>query len=175
MQCRSAGHGQWSPGHGSGTAGLSPADFSLSLNQPRHHQCRPAATYTLTLTRPRIQSDGHVKLQWFPTASTCLITPPAVTLDGANTATATVTVQTTARGGMLTQLPCESLRFGGSQWRLWSGLRPAALLAPVFGVAGRLSRASRQCLPCCVLGLLAVSVGSNSCGSNSITPWHRVL
>lgn len=79
---------------------LSPQDFALSVAPTSSViNAGQSATYTVTLT-PSNGFNQTVTLACggFPSASTCVITPPAVTLDGTNPATATVVVQTTARG-----------------------------------------------------------------------------
>ena len=78
---------------------LSPQDFALSAAPTSSTiNAGQSATYTLTLT-PSNGFNQTVTLTCggFPSASTCAITPPTVTLDGTNAATATVVVQTTAR------------------------------------------------------------------------------
>src|SRR5256885_2510427 len=55
-------------------------------------------SYTLTVTPVAgFKQTVNLSCTGFPAASTCDITPPAVTLDGTNAATATITVKTTAR------------------------------------------------------------------------------
>jgi Subtilase family len=78
---------------------LSPQDFAISAAPASSTiNAGQSATYTLTVT-PRNGFNQTVSLTCggFPSASTCVITPPEVTLDGTNAATATVLVQTTAR------------------------------------------------------------------------------
>jgi Subtilase family len=78
---------------------LSPQDFALSVAPTSSTiNAGQSATYTLTLT-PTNGFNQTVTLTCggFPSASTCVITPPALTLDGTNAATATVLVQTAAR------------------------------------------------------------------------------
>ena len=100
---------------------VSPADFSISLNPTSSTiNAGQSATYTLTLT-PINGFNQTVTLSCggFPPASTCVITPSGLTLDGTNPLTATVTVQTTARSAMSSAL-------------FWSSL-PARLVAPLIG------------------------------------------
>ncbi|HEY2547691.1 MAG TPA: S8 family serine peptidase [Candidatus Acidoferrum sp.] len=86
---------------------LSPQDFALSAAPASSTiNAGQSATYTVTLT-PSNGFNQTVTLTCggFPPASTCVITPPAVTLDGTNPATATVVVQTTARATSPLSIP----------------------------------------------------------------------
>ena len=80
------------------TISAAPATLTINAGQP--------ATYTVTVT-PSNGFNQTVTLGCggFPLASTCVITPPAVTLDGTNSATATVTIQTTARSAAPLAIP----------------------------------------------------------------------
>jgi hypothetical protein len=78
---------------------LTPQDFALSVAPAASTiNAGQSATYTVTIT-PSGGFNQIVTLTCggFPSASTCVITPPTVALDGTNPATATVVVQTTAR------------------------------------------------------------------------------
>jgi len=78
---------------------LSSQDFVLSAAPATSTiNAGQSATYTITLT-PSSGFNQTVSLACagFPAASTCVITPSAVTLDGTNPATATMLVQTTVR------------------------------------------------------------------------------
>ena len=156
---------------------LSPADFLLSAAPASTTiNSGQTATYTVTLM-PAGGFNQAVTLSCsgLPASSACLITPPAVTLDGTNNATATVSVQTTARASTAapatagtTQIP--PWEFTTLTWTLsyviWLGLGAMSMkffrntrLGPVF-----LSS----------LGLVAVLITLNSCGgsgnSTSVPP-----
>ena len=153
---------------------LSPADFSLSPSPTTTTiNAGQSATYTVTLT-PSGGFNQAVTLSCngFPAASTCVITPPAVTLDGANPMTATVTVQTTARALMvpaasMRMVPLPRERVAALVWFLACGV----VWLLVSATLGHLGRASRQ-RPglAAALGLLAVSLCSNSCGVKDTVP-----
>jgi hypothetical protein len=88
-------------------AALSPQDFTLSASPISSTiNAGQSSTYTVTVT-PSSGFNQTVTLGCggFPLASTCVITPPAVTLDGTNSATATVTIQTTARSAAPLAIP----------------------------------------------------------------------
>ena len=157
---------------------LSPADFSLSATPTTSTiNAGQAAIYTLTVT-PSSGFNQTVTLSCsgFPSGSTCVITPPTVTLDGTNPATATVTVQTTPRAAMaavapegIDALPRAVVTLLGELLATWI----ACLL--VWVARERLGRASRR-QPgfAAVLGLLAIGVCLNSCGgghqTQTVTP-----
>jgi hypothetical protein len=150
---------------------LSPADFSLSLNPTSATiSAGQAATYTLTVA-PSSGFNQTVSLSCsgFPAASTCVITPPSITLDGTNSATATVIVQTTVRaaaalGGISPPVTGTALAWLAACW-------VTCLL--VCLTLGSLDRASGQRpgrAASAALGLLAVSLFcSNSCGGGTGT------
>ena len=146
---------------------ISPADFSISPNPTTLTiNAGQSAGYTLTLN-PISGFNQAVTLSCsrFPPASTCVVTPPVVTLDGSHPATVTATVQTTARGlvssaQLSRSLPTRTailLAFLGCwvgwavvwassrRWRIYSARRPSF-------AAG--------------LGLLVASLCWNSCGGN---------
>jgi len=143
---------------------LSPADFSLSVNPPTTTvNAGQSAAYTLTLT-PISGFTQMVTLSCggFPIAATCVITPPSVTLDGSNPTSATVTVQTTARAAMVPAARGPGIRLPWelavlSVWLLAGGL--AWLLLCQRPERRRPGLAA-------ALGLLAVFLGTNSCGGN---------
>lgn len=147
---------------------LSPADFALSATPTTSTiNAGLAAIYTLTVT-PKSGFNKTVTLgcSGFPSGSTCVITPPAVTLDGTNPATATVTVQTTPRAAMvgapperIDALPPAVVTLLGELLATWI----AWLL--VWAALERLGRASgRRPGFAAVLGLLAAAFCLNSCG-----------
>jgi hypothetical protein len=146
---------------------LSPADFSLSSNPTTATiNASHMATYTLTVT-PASGFNRTVTLNCsgFPADSTCVITPLAVTLDGTNPATATVTVQTTPRAVLP---PAAPVRIVPLPWAVLARL--VWLLAwvvwlLVWRTLGRLGQTSRQRPDFAVaVGLLAVSLCLYSCG-----------
>lgn len=146
---------------------LSPADFLLSGSpNTQTINAGQAATYTLSLS-PVSGFNQAVSLtcSGLPTGSTCVITPPAVTLDGTNAVSATVLVQTTAR----TSSSAAAMGRGWPAARV--NLRP---LVCVFShvawllvciLLGRLFRGIRlrPALPA-ALGMLAVGFTLISCG-----------
>ena len=150
---------------------LSPADFALSATPTTSTiNAGQPAIYTLTVT-PKSGFNQTVTLSCsgFPSGSTCVITPPAVTLDGTNPATATVTVQTTPRAAIsgvalepIDALPPAIVTLLGELLAIWV----AWLL--VWVALDRQARASRR-RPgfAVVLGLLAVAMCLNSCGGGS--------
>jgi Subtilase family len=86
---------------------LSAQDFTLSATPTASTiSAGQSATYTVTVT-PSSGFNQSVTLSCgaVPPASTCVITPPAVTLDGTNPATATVVIQTTARAAAPFSMP----------------------------------------------------------------------
>jgi hypothetical protein len=101
---------------------VSPEDFSISLTPTTSTiTAGQSASYTLTLT-PISGFNQAVTLTCAgsPPASACVITPAVITLDGIHTATATVTIQTTARGAM-------------ALFQNWNNL-PPRLMVPVAGL-----------------------------------------
>jgi subtilase family protein len=142
---------------------LSPQDFSLSPAPTTSTiNAGQPATYTLTVT-PSGGFNQSVTLgcSGFPPASTCVMTPPAVTLDGTHPATASVVVQTTARGVVPPTIPVRivPLPLVGLAWLLvWV----AWLL---YVTLPRFSRSSRRHPGlAAAVGLLAVLLCSYSCG-----------
>ena len=86
---------------------LSPQDFSLSASPTTSTiAAGQSTTYTVTLI-PKGGFNQTITLgcSGSPAASTCVVTPPAITLDGTNSVTATVVVQTTARAGVPHTIP----------------------------------------------------------------------
>ena len=148
---------------------LSPADFLLSGTPASATiSSGQSATYSVTLT-PAGGFNQSVTLSCsgLPISATCLITPPAVALDGTNSATVTVTVQTTARvsaagttAAANTQGPFWKFRTLG--WTLsyviWLGL--SAISTKFFW--------NTRFRPAFIssLGLLAVLITLNSCGGS---------
>jgi subtilase family protein len=87
--------------------GLSPQDFTLSVSPSSSTiNSGQSASYTLALT-PSGGFNQTITLSCggFPRASTCVVTPPAVTLDGTHSATASVVIQTTARSAAPPAIP----------------------------------------------------------------------
>jgi subtilisin family serine protease len=152
---------------------ITPADFSLSSNPTTSTiTAGQLATYKLTVT-PISGFNQPVTLNCsgFPGASTCVITPLAVTLDGTNPATATVTVQTTARAILV---PATPVRIVTLPWAVLVGL--VWVLAWVswllfWTTQNRLARTSRRRPDLAVaVVLLAVSLCSYSCGGITASP-----
>lgn len=86
---------------------LSPQDFTISaVPATSTINAGQSATYTITLT-PSNGFNQTVTLGCggLPSASTCVITPALVTLDGTNSATASVVVQTIARSAVPIAIP----------------------------------------------------------------------
>ena len=148
---------------------LSPADFSLSATPTSTTiSAGQPAVYTLTVT-PSSGFNQTVTLSCsgFPSASTCVITPPSVTLDGTNPATATVTVQTTPRAAMVGMT---------SQWTGVPGAAGTLLVELLVTLIGwfllgvaldRWGRASsRRPGFAAAVGLLAAAMCLNSCGGS---------
>jgi subtilase family protein len=145
---------------------LSPQDFSLSAT-PTTSTINPGqpATYTLTVT-PSGGFNQTVTLgcSGFPPASTCVITPTAVTLDGTHPATASVVVQTMARAVVPPTIPVRIVPFPFARvlalawllvWLAWL----------LYVTLHRFRQSSRQ-RPglAAAVGLLAVLLCSYSCG-----------
>src|SRR5438105_2208173 len=147
---------------------VSPADFSISTNPTTATiTAGQAATYTVTLTPINAFSQTvALTCGGEPAASSCTIVPPALTLNGANPVTATVTVQTTARAaapaGFIGIAPSSgtSARFG---WiAAWiAGLLVWATLSHL-GIATHPGRGLAA-----ALGLVTFSLALYSCGSSS--------
>jgi len=99
---------------------LTPQDFTLSASPAASTiSAGQSATYTVSLT-PSGGFNQTVTLTCggVPSASTCAITPPTITLDGTNPVTATVVVQTTARAAAPFSIPIQ--------------IRPLPLVVAVF-------------------------------------------
>jgi len=145
---------------------LSPQDFSLSVAPASATvNAGQSASYTVTVT-PSGGFNQTVTLGCggFPSASTCVITPPAVTLDGTNPATATIVVQTTARAVALRGTP-ERIPAPPSPVEI--GLQWLTLCLAGFLCAGSLgsSRGARwRAGPAYVAGFLVVLLCLYSCG-----------
>lgn len=149
---------------------VSPADFSISPNPTSATiSAGQSATYTLTLA-PSNGFNQAVSLtcNGFPPASTCLIVPSTVTLDGTNSATVTATVQTAARAAVAhaslswtSSLPPTAVTLVGllACWVL------GFLVMPAFARLGRSPR--RRPGFAAALGLLVASLCWNSCGTNA--------
>jgi energy-coupling factor transporter transmembrane protein EcfT len=145
---------------------LSPQDFSLSATPTTStSNAGQPATYTLTV----IPSGGFnqtvtLGCSGFPPASTCVITPPAITLDGTNPATVTVVVQTTARAVVPPAIPVRIVPFPFAMVvaLAWLLVWVAWLLYVTLHCFGQSSR-QRPGLAAAV-GLLAVLLCSYSCG-----------
>jgi hypothetical protein len=150
---------------------LSPADFALSLTPATATiNAGQSATYVLTLT-PSSGFNQAVGLSCsgFPAASTCVITPSTVTLDGISPATATVTVQTTARGavvvaGLLGNVHPPSRIASPFVWLLACCLIWFMVSATILSLGRVLPQATGWAA---LVGLLAVSLCSNSCGGGT--------
>jgi Subtilase family len=145
---------------------LSPQDFSLSATSTSSTiNAGQSATYTLTVS-PSGGFNQTVTLtcSGFPPASTCVVTPPAVTLDGTNPASATVVIQTTARASAPPAVPLwiVPLPFVEALWRAWLLVWVVWLLyVPIY----RFGRRSRQRPDfATAVGLLSVLLCSYSCG-----------
>jgi len=150
---------------------ISPADFSISTNPTTATiTAGQVATYTVTLTPINAFSQTiALTCGGEPPASNCTIAPPAVTLNGANPATATVTLQTTARAaapaGFVTG-PFSGASAARLGWIVaWiAGLLVWAMLCHL----GLVSRPGRGLAA--ALGLVTFSLALYSCGGNSSSP-----
>ena len=147
---------------------ISPADFSISPNPTTATvNAGQSASYTLTLT-PISGFNQAVTLNCngFPPASTCVITPPVITLDGTHPVTVTVTVQTTPRAAVASALPWSSsppqtVCLVGFL-ACWVGLLLIAANSRIRGLRrGRLPGGIAS-----AFGLLVASLCWNSCGGN---------
>ena len=155
---------------------VSPADFSISTNPTTATiTAGQAATYTVTLTPINAFSQTvALTCGGEPAASSCTIVPPALTLNGANPLTATVTVQTTARAaapaGFIGIGPSSgtSARFG---WiAAWiAGLLVWATLSHL-GIATHPGRGLAAALGLVTFSLALYSCGSSSSSSSSSSP-----
>ena len=147
---------------------LSPADFALSVNPTTTTiNAGLPAIYTLTVTPSNgFNQTVTLSCSGFPSASTCAITPPSVTLNGTNPATATVTVQTTPRAAMAAVGPQRIDVSTGSGVALLGQLLSILIAWLMFWVAlDCLDRASRRRPGFAVtVGLLAAALCLNSCG-----------
>ena len=151
---------------------ISPADFSISTNPTTATiTAGQVATYTVTLTPINAFSQTiALTCGGEPPASNCTIAPPAVTLNGANPATATVTLQTTARAAAPAGFVATGPFSGASAARLgwivaWiAGLLVWAMLCHL----GLVSRPGRGLAA--ALGLVTFSLALYSCGGNSSSP-----
>jgi hypothetical protein len=154
---------------------LSPADFSLSASPSMATiNSGQTATYTLTVS-PIGGFNQTVALNCggFPGASTCVITPLSVTLDGTNAATATMVVQTTVRAGVASAVIGSSgpaLRVGANSLVWFLSCAAWLLLCILLGKLLGGTRL-RPALPA-ALGMLAIALTLNSCGGggNNVTP-----
>ncbi|HYL13636.1 MAG TPA: S8 family serine peptidase [Terriglobales bacterium] len=149
---------------------LSPADFSISANPTSATiVAGQAATYTVTLT-PTNGFNQTIALTCggAPPAAVCTVNPSAVTLNGANPATATVTVQTTARAAAM---PAGFMGISSSSGL--SAVRLMWLLGWVAGLLGwamlcHLGRAARPRRGLATaLAMVTFSLALYSCGGNS--------
>lgn len=158
---------------------LSPADFSLSASPSMATiSAGQTATYTLTVSPiGGFNQTVALSCSGFPGASTCVITPPSVTLDGTNPARATMVVQTIARAGVapaVIERSSPALRVGANSL-VWFLSYVAWLLLCI--VLGKLLRGTqlRPALPA-ALGILAIALTLNSCGGagNNAPPANPV-
>lgn len=155
---------------------LSPADFLLSATPASATiNAGQTASYTLSLTPAGgFKQAVALSCAGLPASATCLITPPAVTLDGTNSATVTVTIQTTARA-----TTSAGTIAGNSQVPPWESRTLTWTFSYVIclglgAIAVKLSRNTRlRPAFLCGLGLLTVVITLNSCGgsgNNSSVP-----
>ncbi|PYX83205.1 MAG: hypothetical protein DMG70_11870 [Acidobacteria bacterium] len=155
---------------------ISPADFSISTNPTTVTiTAGQVATYTVTLTPINAFSQTiALTCGGEPPASNCTIAPPAVTLNGANPATATVTLQTTARAaapaGFVTG-PFSGASAARLGWIVaWiAGLLVWAMLCHL-GLVSRPGRGLAAALGLVTFSLALYSCGGNSSGSSPGTP-----
>ena len=142
-------------------------DFSLSATpNTATMNAGEARTYTLTLS-PSAGFNQAVALSCsgFPQGSTCIITPQAVTLDGTNTATASVTVQTTARATTAPRVTVTKTPSGLADLKGLGWLLPCASLLLLGVLSSKIARAAGLGRPLpALLGIVAVAVTLNSCG-----------
>ena len=156
---------------------ISPADFSISTNPTTATiTAGQVATYTVTLTPINAFSQTiALTCGGEPPASNCTIAPPAVTLNGANPATATVTLQTTARAAAPAGFVATGPFSGASAARLgwivaWiAGLLVWAMLCHL-GLVSRPGRGLAAALGLVTFSLALYSCGGNSSGSSPGTP-----
>src|SRR5260370_1453804 len=151
---------------------LHPADFTQSPTPITSTiNSGLSATYTLTLTPVGgFNQSIALNCSGSPAASTCVITPPAVTLNGATPATATVTVQTTARAVLppAIPMPLVPLLWTIASRLVWMLAWVAWLL--VCAILHRLVRTSHQRPGLATLArLLALAVCSVVCRCTSRT------
>jgi Subtilase family len=107
-----------------------------------------------------------------PMAASCTVSPGTVTLDGSNTATATVTLTTMARAAS----PPMFLPRGVPPIRRWWPLAAMIVCLAAAVMSWNLSRASRQQAgPAVIAGLIAVSLCTYSCGGYGSTPGSATL
>jgi Subtilase family len=149
---------------------LSPADFTLSATPATSTiNAGQSATYTLTVAPTGgFHQTVNLTCSGAPAASTCIITPAALTLDGTNATNATVMVQTTARTGAAPALVGRIGPFArtGASQVIWFLVCVSSLLAWI--TFSRLPRAPRQrSALAAVLGLVLVSLSLNSCGGGT--------
>jgi subtilisin family serine protease len=151
---------------------ISPADFSISTSPTTATvTAGQVATYTATLS-PINGFNQTITLgcSGLPSAATCTVTPSTVTLNGTSPATATVTVQTTARAataaGFVWSDPFSGPSAGRLGWILaWvAGLLVWATLCHL-GMATRPGRGLAA-----AVGLVTFSLALYSCGGNSSGP-----
>ena len=145
---------------------LSSQDFSLSVAPAATTvNAGQSAAYTLTVT-PSGGFSQTVALGCggIPSASTCLVSPPALTLDGTNPATATITVQTTARAAAPRMIP-ERIPASPLIWLLACA---AGFLYVIIVRRGQISRQRPGAVY--VAGLLAALLYLYSCGGGGSSP-----
>lgn len=150
---------------------LSPSDFSLSVS-PTSSTINPgqSAMYTLTVT-PRSGFNQQVSFSCAgaPADATCTISPAALTLDGTNPATATLTVETSASAAVFGP-PSRRIRALPS-WPLKIIVGLSVICALSFLISLILSRACRaprwSVAYCAVCGLAAISLTFESCSSGT--------
>jgi hypothetical protein len=145
---------------------LSPQDFSLSPAPTTSTiNAGQPATYTLTV----IPSGGfnqtvNLGCSGFPPASTCVITPSSITLDGTHSATASVVVQTMTRAVVPPTIPVRIVPFPFATVVAFSWLLGwVAWLLYVTLHRFRQSYGQHRGFAAAV-GLLAVLLCSYSCG-----------
>jgi len=146
---------------------LASLDFSLSATpNTATINAGEARTYTLTLS-PSAGFNQTVALSCsgVPQGSTCIITPPAVTLDGTNPATASVTVQTTARANTAPQVTVTTTPPGLADLKGFVWLLSCVSLLLLGLLSSKTVRAAGLGGPLpALLGIVAVAVLLNSCG-----------